>query len=72
MRWRDMRRSENVEDRRGMPMGGAGLKLGGGGILLVVVLSLLTGTNPLDILGGLVEEAPPSSVDSGSQRKPPG
>jgi len=66
-----MRRSENVEDRRGMPMGGAGLKLGGGGILLVVVLSLLTGTNPLDILGGLVEEAPPSSVDSGPQRKPP-
>ena len=71
MRWRDMRRSENVEDRRGMPMGGAGLKLGGGGLLLVVVLSLLTGTNPLDILGGLVEEAPSSSVDSGPQRKPP-
>jgi len=66
-----MRRSENVEDRRGMPMGGAGLKLGGGGILLIVVLSLLTGTNPLDILGGLVEEAPPSSVESGPQRKRP-
>ena len=32
MRWRDMRRSENVEDRRGMPMGGAGLKLGGGSL----------------------------------------
>jgi predicted metalloprotease len=71
MRWRDMRRSDNVEDRRGMPMGGAGLKLGGGGLLLIVVLSLLTGTNPLDILGGLVEEAPPPAVDSGPQRKPP-
>ena len=71
MRWRDMRRSENVEDRRGMPMGGAGLKLGGGSLLLVVVLSLLTGTNPLDILGGLVEEAPPPAVDSGPQRQPP-
>jgi predicted metalloprotease len=72
MRWRDLRRSENVEDRRGMAMGGAGLKLGGGGLLLIVVLSLLTGTNPLDILGGLVEEAPPpAEVDSGPQRKPP-
>src|SRR6185436_1834942 len=72
MRWRDMRRSENVEDRRGLPLGGAGLKLGGGGLLLIVVLSLLTGNNPLDILGGLVEqqEAPPT-VDGGPQRKPP-
>jgi hypothetical protein len=71
MRWKDMRRSENVEDRRGLPMGGAGLKLGGGGLLLIVVLSLLTGTNPLDILGGLVEQEAPSTIDSGPQRKPP-
>jgi predicted metalloprotease len=52
-------------------MGGAGLKLGGGGLLLIVVLSLLTGTNPLDILGGLVEQEAPSTIDSGPQRKPP-
>ena len=62
MRWKDMRRSDNVEDRRGMPMGGAGLKLGGGGLLLIVVLSLLTGTNPLDILSGLEESAPSGST----------
>jgi predicted metalloprotease len=71
MRWKDMRRSQNVEDRRGLPMGGAGLKLGGGGLLLIVVLSLLTGTNSLDILGGLVEQEAPSTIDSGPQRKPP-
>jgi predicted metalloprotease len=71
MRWKDMRRSQNVEDRRGLPMGGAGLKLGGGGLLPIVVLSLLTGTNPLDILGGLVEQEAPSTIDSGPQRKPP-
>jgi predicted metalloprotease len=71
MRWKDMRRSQNVEDRRGLPMGGAGLKLGGGGLLLIVVLSLLTGTNPLDILGGLVEQEAPPTIDSGPQRKPP-
>ena len=70
MRWKDMRRSDNVEDRRGMPMAGAGLKLGGGGLLLIVVLSLLTGTNPLDILSSLEESAPPTT-DSGPQRKPP-
>jgi predicted metalloprotease len=70
MRWSDMRRSDNVEDRRGMSMGGAGVKLGGGGLLLILVLSVLTGTNPLDLLSGL-EQASPPVVDSGPERKPP-
>jgi uncharacterized protein len=70
MRWSDMRRSDNVEDRRGMSMGGAGVKLGGGGLLLILVLSVLTGTNPLDLLSGL-EEASPPVIDSGPERKPP-
>ena len=70
MRWSDMRRSDNVEDRRGMSVGGAGLKLGGGGLLLILVLSVLTGTNPLDLLSGL-EEASPPAVDRGPERKPP-
>ena len=70
MRWRDMRRSDNVEDRRGMSVGGAGLKLGGGGLLLILVLSVLTGTNPLDLISGLEEGSPPA-VDSGPERKPP-
>jgi uncharacterized protein len=70
MRWNDMRRSDNVEDRRGMSVGGAGLKLGGGGLLLILVLSVLTGTNPLDLLSGLEENSPPA-VDSGPERKPP-
>jgi predicted metalloprotease len=71
MRWSDLRRSDNVEDRRGMSMGGAGLKLGGGGLLLIVVLSLLTGTNPLDLLSGLQEVEQPGTIDSGPERKPP-
>jgi predicted metalloprotease len=65
-----MRRSDNIEDRRGMSMGGAGLKLGGGGLLLIVVLSLLTGTNPLDLISGLEQAAPPMT-DSGPGGKPP-
>jgi predicted metalloprotease len=71
MRWNDMRRSNNVEDRRGMSVGGAGLKLGGGGLLLILVLSVLTGTNPLDLISGLEETGSPPAIDSGTERKPP-
>jgi uncharacterized protein len=75
MRWRDMRRSDNVEDRRGMPMGGAGIKVGGGMLLVVLLVSVLTGTNPLDLIGGLeqgIEEtAPPPGSDVGPGRQPP-
>jgi hypothetical protein len=51
MRWRDGRRSENVEDRRGarLPLGG-GVRIGGGGLLLLVVAAWLLGVNPLQVL----------------------
>ena len=51
MRWRDRRQSDNIEDRRtlgpgrGMAMAGGGL-----GLLLVVVLGLMTGVDPLALL----------------------
>jgi uncharacterized protein len=53
MRWRGRRESSNVEDLRGQRVsrGGVGVGLGGTGLLLVVVFALLTGQNPLDILG---------------------
>jgi uncharacterized protein len=63
MRWRDMRGSGNVEDResagpaRGL---GGGMKIGGAGLIAVVVVSLLLGLNPLDVLVGLQGGAPPS------------
>ena len=53
MRWEDMRRSDNVEERTGgVPtgFGGGGMRLGGGAIILVVVVSLLLGKNPLEML----------------------
>jgi hypothetical protein len=52
MRWRDGRRSQNVEDRRGgrSELGGGGLRLGGGGILLLLVGAWLLGVNPLQVL----------------------
>jgi predicted metalloprotease len=56
MRWGDMRPSDNVEDRTGMSPGGGGfplggMRLGGGAIIVIVIVSLLFGVNPLQILG---------------------
>lgn len=53
MRWREGRRSENVEDIRyegGSQRGPGGMKLGGGAIVVVFVVSLLLGQNPLQVL----------------------
>jgi len=72
MRWEDMRRSENVEERSGgMPFGiGGGMGLGGGAILVVVVLSLLLGKNPLEMLallsGGEGPSVQTQSVPAGT------
>jgi uncharacterized protein len=51
MRWIGRRQSGNVEDRRGMSGGGMVMGGGIGGIVIVLILSLLTGKNPLDYLG---------------------
>ncbi len=58
MRWRDQRKSTNVEDRRGM--GGRGIALGGGGIgLLVLILAVfLCGADP----SGMFRQAPTSEI----------
>jgi uncharacterized protein len=52
MRWRGGRRSENVEDRRGAPVGfgRGGLRIGGGGLVLVLLGAWLLGVNPLEVL----------------------
>ena len=59
MRWQGRGGSSNIEDRRGMRMG---LPLGGGigGIVLVLLISALTGTNPMDI----INSGGPASSDS--------
>jgi predicted metalloprotease len=52
MRWRGGRRSENVEDRRGAPVGfgRGGMRLGGGTLVLVLLGAWLLGVNPLEVL----------------------
>ena len=48
MRWEDGRRSDNVEDRRGM--GGGGAALGGGAVLVIAVIAMLFGVDPRALL----------------------
>jgi len=50
MRWKGERESDQVEDRRGMRVGRGGMALGGGGILLVLLFAILTGTDPTQLL----------------------
>ena len=68
MRLDEMRESENIEDRTGMgpagggfPLGG-GMKLGGGALILVVIVSLLFGVNPLTLIGGLESGSAPQTA----------
>jgi len=56
MRWQGRSGSGNIEDRRGM---GLGLPVGGGigGIVLLLLFSALTGTNPLDVINSTSSES---------------
>lgn len=74
MKWRSARRSSNVEDRRGMgPGGGGGMKLGLGGVAIVVVIGLLMGKNPMELLGLVAQvqqQAPAGPVEPGPGAAP--
>jgi predicted metalloprotease len=78
MRWQDMRRSDNVEDAGqgapsggGMPFGG-GMRIGGGAMILIVIVSLLFGVNPLQFLGMMEGGAPPAPPAQKPQVAQPG
>jgi uncharacterized protein len=69
MKWQGRAGSANVEDRRGMRMS---LPLGGGigGILVLILYSALTGTNPIDIVnsGTPTEETASTGVPANDQQ----
>ncbi len=52
MRWQMGRRSANVEDRRGMSGRGM-IGIGGGGLVVLALIALLTGTDPRELIEGL-------------------
>jgi len=68
MKWRGERESDAVEDRRGMRIGPGGALIGGAGVLLVLLFSVLTGTDPTQVLE-LLQGA--SRVDGGASEPGP-
>jgi predicted metalloprotease len=63
MRWQGQAGSDNVEDRRGTGMR-MGLPVGGGigGIVLLLIISAITGRNPLELVGVLPGQDTSSST----------
>lgn len=67
MRWDEQRQSDNVEDRRGMRVGGMGGRMGGlgiGGLLLLMVIGYLVGGDPMALLrdGGVATQVGPGGA----------
>lgn len=72
MRWKRGRRSDNVVDARGSGSrmgGGKGLTLGG--VAIVVIVGLLSGQDPMQILGQLAGQAMQGGSVSAPQRSTP-
>ena len=67
MRWRGERESSNVEDRRGMS-GGGRIAVGGGiGTLIIIIIAVLLGADPQQLLRQMPTDAPaPTSQGSRS------
>jgi predicted metalloprotease len=70
MRWQGREGSDNIEDRRGMRMG---LPIGGGigGIVLVLLISVLTGTNPLDLINSSSPDTGGPAATTGVRQEDP-
>ena len=73
MKWRQARRSSNVQDRRGQsPRMNRAVPIGGGAILLLALVSLLLGGDPAQVIemvggaGGLSAPAPQPSTGDGA------
>ncbi len=72
MRWQDFRRSDNVEESTGGESSGiGGMHLGIGGVIVVIVISLLLGKNPLDILALLTDSGAPTQTQPVPDRGAP-
>ena len=53
MRWRMGRRSTNVEDRRGVRLGGRGAAGGGLGLIVIIIIAVLLGADPIKLLSDI-------------------
>ncbi|HXQ99691.1 MAG TPA: neutral zinc metallopeptidase [Pseudomonas sp.] len=79
MLWKKGRRSDNVVDARDDSGGGGGMRIGGkglgiGGIVIIVAIGLLTGQDPMQILGqiaGQVGTQQTTAVSPQTRQAPP-
>ncbi|MFI5184608.1 MAG: neutral zinc metallopeptidase, partial [Vicinamibacteria bacterium] len=73
MRWEGREESDNVEDQRGRSPLGRGAGIGLGGLLVVIVIALITGRDPTQILQLLqgTQEGAPQQTGPTSQQAPP-
>jgi len=66
MLWKKGRQSDNVEDRRGARISGASIKLSGGVLVVVMLIGVLLGENPLELLAmlsqGFIESSSTTAV----------
>ncbi|HEV8117395.1 MAG TPA: neutral zinc metallopeptidase [Thermoanaerobaculia bacterium] len=69
MRWEEGRESANVEDQRGFPIGFRGGSLGCGGLILLLIISWITGVNPLQLLNMVQGNSPSTEVSSPATRQ---
>lgn len=58
MRWEGGRRSDNVEDRRGMRIGGKGLAVGGLGTIAIALIAMFLGVDPGVVLNQVAVNPP--------------
>ena len=76
MLWKKGRRSDNVVDARGDGGGGGGMRLGGkglgiGGGIIIVAIGLLTGQDPMQILGQLTGQGTQAPATTETRQAPP-
>jgi uncharacterized protein len=70
MRWQDERRSDNVEDRRGISAGQVAVGGGIGTILIVLLLSFLTGADPRALMQRMQVAQPRAGQQKPAARSP--
>lgn len=70
MRWEGERQSDNVEDRRGLSIGGRGIALGGIGTVVVTLIALYFGVDPSVILNQVASSPPAAEQQQAAARSP--
>ena len=71
MRWRGERESDNVEDRRGIGGGGRIAISGGVGTLVIIIIAILLGADPRQLLQQLPTDTNPAPTQQGSRPNNP-